>query len=632
MKILPALAVTCFLGAGLSAANPEEPRFLMLQARALQRRGGGEDPKGAAAIYRKVIALVPGSAQAQLRLSEAIMETGDLDGAVAPAVKASELDPASGEIWAHLGLLYYIQSRTVDSVRPKAVEALLRAAKLLPGDPELWTRSAELQETLKDDEGALKSWLRVGRLHPGANYRGRALADFAWEKAMELAARLKNYDARREAILALCDEQYPEQRRLRFLEDLARDQVELGFLGHAEESFALLAHFLPMEPAIWENIGIIQLRTNRFDLALATFAKAEAMHPTTRIGFNIAMCLMKLGRLKEAEARWKALLPALGTSPEDAAIMPTVKILYATTLLLEGRPQELLDLTAPWPELATSGELLSLRAQALIQTEDWTAARAALKDGMARFPDNELFQNARAIAPKDFEEGLFFKGRSRQALAQVDLEAMAGLWAEFHDWERCLKLVRLARKTAPVRDMELLLLESSALDSLGRADEAMAVLREGQKLNPNHPTLQNNLGFLLLENGTHLEEATQLIQASLAQEPRNSSTMDSWGWALYKNGRFKESEDVLRKAAALSPFSPEVHRHLGEALVKLNRLQDALEEWERALAFAFPDRKVLEDQAQELRTRLAKSRTEPQAQPAANATPEAEEADDEGED
>ena len=209
---------------------------------------------------------------------------------------------------------------------------------------------------------------------------------------------------------------------------------------------------------------------------------------------------------------------------------------------------------------------------------------------------------------------------------------MAGLWFEFNCWDKCLAAVQTARKTAPVRNVDLLLLEANVLESLGQPDQAMKVLREGQQLDAANPTLQNNLGYLILEKGGDVAEASRLIEAALAKEPKNSSTMDSWGWALYKNGRFKESEDVLRKAAALSPFSPEVHRHLGEALVKLNRLQDALEEWERALAFAFPDRKVLEDQAQELRTRLAKSRTEPQAQPAANATPEAEEADDEGED
>jgi tetratricopeptide (TPR) repeat protein len=608
-KLLPALAATIILGAGTPPGADVDPRALMLQARTMQRDGGGNNPQAAAALYRKVIALVPNSSQAYLRLSESLLEAGNLAASVEPAVKATELDPRSGEAWAHLGLLYYIQSQTHESSRPAAVAALRRAVRLLPADPELWTRLAETLDSLKDNQAAMDAWLSVGRLRPSATYRGRVLSDFAWERAMELAILLKSYDARREAVLALCDRTYPDQRYLKFLEDLARDQVESGFLGHAEESFVILGQYIPQEPAVWENIGIIQLRTGRYEEALATFGKAESMRKSPRTAFDIGLCLMKLGSFPEAEERWKALLPTLDSSEEDASLAPGAKELYATCLLLSGRPRQMLDLSAPWPEAASHPELCSLRAQAFIQLEDWKQARTALKDGMARFPEQDLFQRAAEIPPKVFEEGRFFKKESRRALAQLNLEAMAGLWGEFRSWNRCLDTVLEARKAAPVRDVELLLLQATALENLGQSDRAIQVLREGQKLNPNHPTLQNNLGFSLLERGGDLDEAARLIRSSLDQDPKNSSTMDSWGWVLFKQGKYPEAEAALRQAAELSPFSPEVHRHLGEALLRLDRLQDALDEWERALAFAFPQRKQLEDQVQSLRTRLAKAKS-----------------------
>lgn len=625
IKFLPALAVTMVLGAGTptSGAADTDARALMIQARALQRDGGGHNPQGAVALYRKVIALVPTSSQAYLRLSEALLESENLAGAVDPAVKATELDPRSGEAWAHLGLLYYIQAQSKDSLRPAAVATLRRAVRLLPSDPELWTRLAELQDSLRENEPALQAWLAVGRLHPTATYRGRVLSDFAWERAMELAIQQKNYEARREAVLSLCDRAYPDQRYLKFLEDLARDQVDSGFLGHAEESFRILGQYIPMEPAIWENIAIIQLRTGRFEPALQTLARAEAMRKSSRTSFNIGLCLMKLGSFPEAEARWKALLPALGDSEEDRALAAGVKELYATCLLFSGRPREVLELAAGWPESAGQPALAALRAQALVQTADWKKAQAAIKDGMIRFPQQELFQRAAELPPKALEEGRFFKGDFRRTLVQLDLEAMAGLWAQFRAWERCLETVLAARKAAPVRDVELLLLQANALENLGRPDQAIAVLREGEKLNPNHPVLQNNLGFSILERGGDLGEAARLIQAALAKDPGNASTMDSWGWVLFKQGKTAEAETALRRAAEMAPYSPEVHRHLGEVLLKLDRLQDALDEWERALAFAFPDRKALEEQAQVLRTRLARNRAAraaddlPGAEPAA---------------
>jgi tetratricopeptide (TPR) repeat protein len=611
-KLLPALTAAMLLGAGTPPAAPEDPRALMIQARAMQREGGGSNPEGAAALYRRVIALVPNSSQAHLRLSESLMETGSISAAVEPAVQAAELDPRSGEALAHLGLLYYLQSQTHEALRPAAVAALRKAVRLQPSDPELWTRLAETLDSLKDPT-ALEAWLDVGRLHPSATYRGRVLSDFAWERAMELAIQAKNYDARREAVLALCDRSDPDQRYLKFLEDLARDQVDSGFLGHAEESFQILGQYIPEEPAIWENIAIIQLRTSRYETALATLGKAESMRKSARTSFNIGLCLMKLGSFPEAEERWKELLPALGHSEEDVSLLPGVKELYATCLLLSGRPKEMLDLSAPWPESASRPELFSLRAQAMIQVEEWKQARAAFREGMTRFPRQDLFQRAAELPAKVFEDGRLFQGGSRSALTQLNLESMAGLWAEFSSWDRCLATVLEARKAAPVRDVELLLLQATALESLGHSKQAIAVLREGQKLNPDHPTLQNNLGFSLLEQGCDLDEAARLIRSALDKEPRNGSTMDSWGWVLFKQGKYVEAEAALRQAAEQSPFSPEVHRHLGEALLKLDRLQEALDEWDRALAFAFPQRKQLEDQAQTLRTRLAKSKSRPSA-------------------
>jgi tetratricopeptide (TPR) repeat protein len=123
--------------------------------------------------------------------------------------------------------------------------------------------------------------------------------------------------------------------------------------------------------------------------------------------------------------------------------------------------------------------------------------------------------------------------------------------------------------------------------------------------------VQNNLGYLLLEKGGDLDEAARLIEASLKQDPKNGSTLDSWGWALFKQGKLKEAEEALRKAVELRPYNPEIRKHLGEVLLKLDRREEALEQWERALAYAFSDRKELEERARKLRVEVARQQQNP---------------------
>lgn len=582
----------------VAQAPQEDPRAMMLQARAKQRRGGGDDPSGAVHIYKRVIALVPQSAEAQLRLSESIEETGDMDGAVAPARKAVELDPRNAEAAGHLGLLQYRRAMASSPVLPEARLDLQKAAELLPNDAEVWARLGEVSELLKDSELALRAWLQVGRLRP--------VITIAWERALIQAKSLDRYEARREAAMALCSGKHPDPRHLRMLDELAREQIKLGYLAHAEESFRLLSRHLPDSPEILENVALIQVRTARFEDALKSLQQAEKLKGSDRISFNLALALMNLGRFQEAEAQWKNLLPRLVGKTDTAISQQNARLLYAHCLLLQGRGSAALPLINAWRVTQDDGELAVLRAEALLGLEDWKAARAALRDGIARFPKMPLFSQAAALPKTLFNEGVFAKKDSRGALTQLYFEGMANAFAEFRQWDRCLEYAGRARNVSKQREIELLLLQSNALDQLGRFEEAMKVLREAQKVDPTNSTLQNNLGYLLLEKGGDLKEASELIEAAVKQDPQNGSVMDSWGWALFKQGKFEESEKALRKASELNPFSPDTRMHLGEVLLKLNRPEEAVEQWERALAFIFPERAVLDKRLANLRADIAK--------------------------
>lgn len=576
-------------------ASAEDVRALMLQARALQVRGGGADPKAAAALYRRVLAQVPESAEAHLRLSEALQEAQDADAAVAPARRAVELAPQSAEAQAHLALLQFQRAQKETSLAPEAIRELKAATLRLPQDPELWARLGEASELVKDGEGALRAWLRLGRLRPGFNP--------AWERAFIHARATQNYEGKREALLAL-NARRPDDRHLRLLEELAREQIKSGYLAHAEESFLLLASHVPLESGLWENVSLVRIQTARWAEALDSLAKAEARKPSPTLTFHTARALMNLGRFEEAERRLQGIV---AQEVEPQWVGDGAPMLYAEALLLQGKGRALLAfLKERRPRPHTDAEAQVFKTQALISLNDWKSGLDALKEGIARYPKVPFFQQAAKLPPKYLEYALFSRKETRAALEQLHLEGMAALWQEFQRWDKCLEALERARALSPVRRVDMLIMQSQAYDQLDRHAESLAVLREAQVLEPANPLVQNNLGYLLLEQDRDLEEAAALIEASAKATPDNGNVVDSLGWAQFKLGRLVEAEATLRRAAELSPFSPEVRKHLGEVLVKQGKLAEAAEQWDRALAFVFPDRAVLEKRLGDLRIRIAK--------------------------
>ncbi|MBI5462637.1 MAG: tetratricopeptide repeat protein, partial [Gammaproteobacteria bacterium] len=79
-----------------------------------------------------------------------------------------------------------------------------------------------------------------------------------------------------------------------------------------------------------------------------------------------------------------------------------------------------------------------------------------------------------------------------------------------------------------------------------------------------HAELYNELAWIELEF-LDTDPAASLRYTTLAvrKKPGNADYLDTHGWALYRNGRYPEALEFLRKAYALEPDIYCIHYHLG---------------------------------------------------------------------
>lgn len=114
-------------------------------------------------------------------------------------------------------------------------------------------------------------------------------------------------------------------------------------------------------------------------------------------------------------------------------------------------------------------------------------------------------------------------------------------------------------------------------------------LRTALHLSPDNPIVLNYLGYSWIDRGLNLEEARKMVERAVELRPNDGSIVDSLGWALYKLGDYKGAVEKLEHAVERMALDPTINDHLGDAYLKVGRVDEARFQWERALANADAD-------------------------------------------
>jgi tetratricopeptide (TPR) repeat protein len=88
----------------------------------------------------------------------------------------------------------------------------------------------------------------------------------------------------------------------------------------------------------------------------------------------------------------------------------------------------------------------------------------------------------------------------------------------------------------------------------GDADQAISILEEALKKNPDDPVIQNNLAslYLNMKGNDKLTRAFELVQDAYQKLSTEPSINDTLGWAYYKKGFLKQAEWYILEAKRLA--------------------------------------------------------------------------------
>jgi len=130
-----------------------------------------------------------------------------------------------------------------------------------------------------------------------------------------------------------------------------------------------------------------------------------------------------------------------------------------------------------------------------------------------------------------------------------------------------------------VADVQLTLARS--LEHRGEMEQAIDAYQIAVEKDPKRATGYWRMAILQDRLGK-IEESKAMYQAALKRDSKNSDLLCDYGYSLYLQRRWAESEQQLKQAIVLNPRHLRAHNHLGLVLAQTEQSEAALAEFRKA--------------------------------------------------
>lgn len=507
------------------------------------------------------------------------IDDGMLHKAIDEYQKITQLAPKDVESWDMLGRLQKVAQNSAE-----AQNAYKKALEIDPDNEEALTGLAQVYLDLGDNTEAAAIIKKLADKSPSQRSLRALAGTYEQMKEFSLAA-----DALNRAI----EMNPPDASDLKH--ELAQDQVFAKQYDAALKTYQDLVEDEPSDAQAYLHMSQIYREQKNFAKAREMSDKAKAIEPD-----DIEIRYNEVGIL-EAEGKVDDAIHAL-----NDILVNTEKNTY--------NPEELSNRLALLEKLAnlertidqTDSAVAALRQMADLQPKiapqlsaeiintymigkDFPKAEQEADAALKKWPDDRTIHLTHASLLAEMDKIDPAAAEVKKLLGgKNDRETYLAL-SEVYDkgkkWEDMAKALNSAEKLSQSNDEkeDVWFRRGAMLEREKKVEESEAEFRKVLELSPDNAATLNYLGFMLADRNTKLNEALDMINKAVGQDPNNGAYLDSLGWVYFRLGRLQEAEDNIRKALVFTPRDATVHDHLGDVLMKESKVRDAVGQWEASL-------------------------------------------------
>lgn len=340
----------------------------------------------------------------------------------------------------------------------------------------------------------------------------------------------------------------------------------LHSLGRGEDALAILERNLEKHPddkRLRLTYARLLVEQERLEEAMGEFATLVQQYPgDDDLRFSMALVCLEAEAWREATVYLKELI-------ERGSHLDAAHFNLGRAYRELGKPKLAL---AAFEQVGAGNEYLPARlmqSELLFDLGRSDEARASLAQARAEQPDYAI------------------------QLYLIETEALS----EQGQTEAAWQLAEQALAEFP-EDLNLLYARAMLAEKRGDLAQLERDLRLIIEREPDNAMALNALGYTLTDRTNRHDEALELIEQAYRLNPDDPAILDSLGWVHFRLGELEKAERYLRRAYERFP-DHEVAAHLGEVLWTSGQQRKARTLWREALE-KDPDSAILRETVQRL--------------------------------
>jgi tetratricopeptide (TPR) repeat protein len=233
----------------------------------------------------------------------------------------------------------------------------------------------------------------------------------------------------------------------------------------------------------------------------------------------------------------------------------------------------------------------SIYGDLLLQDKRYAEARDAFRKVISIDSTRYLVWEQLLFAESELNDNLAMASESERALQIFPQQPLLYLFAgasnfQLKDYGKAARFFRTGAGFVVANDKMLAQFYSYLGDTYFQLKDHQAsdeAYERSLAIDPANSLVLNNFAYYLSLRGENLERALEMAARSMELDPGNGANQDTYGWVLFKLGRYEEAKTWIGKAIENREESAVVLEHYGDVLYKLGDIKEAVKYWEKAL-------------------------------------------------